>query len=122
MERRRDRRFDAETQLQMAVLRMDGEEHVPARLRNLSGRGMSLLLEGPVPVGTAVRVEIGDRLLLGEICHVREEANGFLTGLRLQHSLTSMTDLARLVAAIMGESPAGRASPAEEKVQDTLEA
>ena len=51
-----------------------------------------------------------------------EEANGFLTGLRLEHSLTSMTDLARLVAAIMGESPADRTSPAKEKVQDTLEA
>ncbi len=112
MERRSEQRFDASGPVALTILgRPSGL--VTANLDNFSGRGMRLLTSGPIPLYTAVKIHIGDDLLLGEVCYCWPLAEGFAVGLQLEHSLTNVTDLVRLVESIRAYHPqttAARAS------------
>ncbi|MEO8131034.1 MAG: hypothetical protein ABJF23_26035 [Bryobacteraceae bacterium] len=57
-----------------------------------------------MPVNSAVRLDMDDMVLLGEVCHSRETApSEFICGVRLEQALTAITDLSKLVSGIMGE-------------------
>ena len=73
------------------------------RITNSSSRGIGLLAGQPAPLGSAVKVEWGHTLLLGEVCHCRPEGNGYAIGLELEHALYNTEELARLAAAILSE-------------------
>lgn len=52
---------------------------------------------------TAIRIDIGDVMLLGEVCHCTWDGKAWVAGIELQQAVNSMTDLSRLVAGVMGE-------------------
>ena len=72
----------------------------------------------PVPLNAAVKVELHDALLLGEVCYCQSEGesedNGstWLVGLITEQVLSNLSELSRLVLAIMGEESRPRC-PAE---------
>jgi hypothetical protein len=73
------------------------------RITNRSGRGIGLLAEQPAPLGSAVKVEWGHTLLLGEVCHCRPVGDGYAIGLELEHALYHTEDLSRLAAILLEE-------------------
>lgn len=95
MDRRREVRIQIDQPAQVTVfgppdLRLD------ARLVDWSGPGIRLLVDQPLTPGAALKIESGDALLLGEVCYSAASSAGFEVGVELHHSLTGLTDLARL--------------------------
>jgi hypothetical protein len=70
-----------------------------ARVTNLSGGGLGLLLSEPLPAGTALKVELegrhGPRLLGARVVYVTEQEDGWLHGCELNNPLpqTELDDL-----------------------------
>ncbi len=86
---------------------------MPARLENLSARGMRLITNQPLPVNSPVRVDLNRSVLLGEVCYVQPLGKGFAIGLVLSEVLHEVPELQPLVAAILGEDK----QPAETEAQ-----
>ena len=85
------------------------------RITNSSNRGIGLLADQPAALGSAVKVEWGDTLLLGEVCHCRAEGVGYAIGLELEHALYHTEELARLAAILLEEDKI------QEDVEKTIE-
>jgi hypothetical protein len=104
----RDVRFSSRQPVSLTILdgqSNDGDSRIAAFMENISGRGLSLVTGSKVPLGSAVRVDVNDNLLLGEVCHSAQTGpSEFVCGVRLEQALTSVNDLSRLVAVVMGES------------------
>jgi hypothetical protein len=88
-------------------------------LVNVSGHGFGLLLEQPLPINTAVRVDLHDAMLLGEVCYCEPVAGGpgYGVGLRAEHVLTESNELAALMRSLMEEpgQPAETPQPEPER-------
>lgn len=76
-------------------------------------RGVGLLIERPIPAGTAVRVDLADAMLLGEICYCRsarpletglERESWYAAGLECEHWVPCLANLTRLLQQVMGGS------------------
>jgi hypothetical protein len=98
MNQRRETRFQANQSVAITVF---GEPDItiPARVKNISGRGIGLELEGPVAPGAAVKIEMEDALLLGEVIYCRQDEASFYLGVELEHALTGLAELSRMVNA-----------------------
>ena len=116
MGQRRDFRFETKQPVGLTILgrlSQDANIFLPACIVNLSGRGLSLTTESCVPVGSAVRIDINDNILLGEVCHSRQTGpSAFVCGVQLEQALTDVHDLSRLMSRLMGESRRAAGSPA----------
>jgi hypothetical protein len=66
------------------------------------GRGLSIILPERVPVNSAVRVDEGNRLLLGEVVYCEAHENAFRIGVRVEQYLRHTQDLEALRRAIGG--------------------
>jgi hypothetical protein len=73
------------------------DTRIPARVRNLSGRGVGLEVGQPVAVGSAVKIELPDSLLLGEVIYCRQAAQLFHVGLELDQAVNSLVALSQSV-------------------------
>ena len=73
------------------------------RITNRSTRGIGLLIDRPVPLGGAVKVEWDHTLLLGEVRYCHPEGDGFAIGLDLEHALYHTEELARLAKRLLEE-------------------
>lgn len=82
---------------------LGGGAVVTATLLDLSGRGAGVIADAAIEVNAAVRVELGDRMLLGEVCYCARDEGRYRIGIQLRHSLTHLADLARLRARLLGE-------------------
>jgi hypothetical protein len=116
MGQRRDFRFETVQPVGLTILgkhSQDADVLLAASMVNLSGRGLSLTTESCVPVGSAVRIDIKDNILLGEVCHSRQTGpSAFVCGVQLEQALTDVHDLSRLMSRLMGESQRAAGSPA----------
>jgi len=63
-------------------------------IRNISEGGTQIRLSEPLAPSTLVRVEYDDNLLLGEVVYCQSERSGSLIGLRIEHGLFGLTQLA----------------------------
>lgn len=117
MGERRDFRFETNQPVSLTILGRDSRDadiHLPACIVNISGHGISLTTESSVPVSSAVRLDVNDNILLGEVCHLRQTGpSEFICGIRLEQALTAVGDLSKLVSGIMGESRRASATPVE---------
>jgi len=95
MERRREPRIQADQKVDLIVLGTDTGA-IDAHATQFSGRGMRLVVRQAVPLGTAVKVQGDDWLVLGEVCYCRKERLSFVIGLKLEHSLTGLRELEEL--------------------------
>ena len=115
MKERRDPRFGAN---QTVWITLFGEPDIQlrARIKNVSGRGLGLELDGPVATGAAVKLELDDTLLLGEVIYCRKDPSSYYIGVEIEQSLAGLADLGIAVRAfnadLAGED-AGAYAPKE---------
>ena len=67
------------------------------------GRRAEVRSECAVAPGTAVRIDLEDSMLLGEVAGCGSEGPLFVTQIEVVQAIPSLSDLARLVAAVMNE-------------------
>lgn len=98
MSQRREPRFHAD---QSVWITLFGEPDIrlPALIKNVSVRGIGLELEGPVAVGCALKVELDDAMLLGEVIYCHAAGTAFYVGVELEQALCGLSDLANSVRA-----------------------
>ena len=103
MNKRREPRFETE---QSVWITLFGEPDIqlPARVKNVSTRGIGLELQGPVAIGTALKFELDDSLLLGEVIYCREDGDSYYVGVELEQALCGLRDLAQALSAF-SEAP-----------------
>ena len=64
-----------------------------AQVRNCSDSGLGLLVQIAIPAGTALRIEWGNAILLGEAMYQRPAPGGFFVGVHLEHVLAGLREL-----------------------------
>lgn len=98
MQQPRETRIQAD---QAVAITLFGEPdiYISAHIRNISRKGIGLELEGPVAPGTALKVQLQDALLLGEVIYCRKDAASYYVGVELEHSLCGLAELSRMVNA-----------------------
>ena len=98
MNQRRHARMQAD---QFVPITLFGEPDItlPARIRNISGKGIGLELAEPVAPGTTLKIELEDALLLGEVIFCREDETAYYLGIELEQSLCGLGELSRMVLA-----------------------
>ena len=104
MDLRSQLRLEADEPVHVTVLG-ECETKLMGRITNYSSFGLGLTVDRRVPLGAAVKVEWSNTLLLGEVCHCRQEGDGFSIGLELEHALYNTAELARLAKRLLDESP-----------------
>ena len=114
MERRSEPRFEAQKTVILTLLEENGAA-LPALAVELSGSGMRLMLSRPVLIGAAVKVELDDSMILGEVCYCEPHSSGFLVGLKLNQVLSNLSELAKLNRRLLGEDP--REQPSQHAIE-----
>ena len=103
MERRSEPRLQTDQAVDLVIL-TDPPAPCKGTVVEISGCGLRVALPVDVSLGVAVRVDLGDSLLLGEVCHHSADRQGFIVGLVLQHSLTGLGALENLRRTLLAES------------------
>jgi c-di-GMP-binding flagellar brake protein YcgR len=103
MERRKQSRVALDQKVTITVLGTPDSPPFQATTVDMSGGGMRILSPLPVPYQAAVKVQTGDRLLLGEVIRVENSERGHMLAVKLKHSLEMWGDLCRLNDAIRAE-------------------
>jgi hypothetical protein len=98
MNQRREPRFQA-TQAVAVTLFGEPDRRVAARVKNISGRGVGIECDEAVATGTALKIELDDALLLGEVIYCRRDEASFYVGVELEHALSGLGELSRMVSA-----------------------
>jgi len=70
-------------------------------LLGLTGRNMQLKLAARIGVGSAVKVETGDTLTLGEVSYCHPVADGYVVGVEINEALHNVAELTRLARALL---------------------
>jgi hypothetical protein len=104
MDLRRAPRFSANQPIVVTVLGEHESRHA-ARVRNASGRGLGLELGIPLPTGTALKIELDDSILLGEVMYCRYENSFYFVGVELEHALLGLAEFAKTLLGF--EEPSG---------------
>ncbi len=94
MDKRREERFAADQDVTIAIL---GERpsRQKGRIRNTSGSGLGIVVETEIPAGTAVRIELADAILLGEVMYCRPSPTGNFLGIQVEQALRGLEELSR---------------------------
>jgi hypothetical protein len=98
MNQRRESRIEANQHARVTTL-SEPQVQLPAVIKNVSVRGVGLELPCSIAAGTAVRIELRDTLLLGEVIFCRDDAGSFYAGVELEHALFGLVDLQRAMGA-----------------------
>jgi hypothetical protein len=103
MERRQEPRVELDQEVTVTVLSEPERLPFQAVAVDVSGGGMRIISQRPVPYQATVKIEAGDLLLLAEVIRVEVSDEGIILGLKLHHSLGSLGDLHRLNQALRWE-------------------
>jgi hypothetical protein len=104
MDMRSQPRLETDEPVQVTVLG-PCESTYCGRITNFSSDGIALLIDSPLAIGAAVKVEWSKTLLLGEVCHCNAAGQGFSIGLHLEHALYDTIQLAKLARRLLDELP-----------------
>ena len=102
MERRRDVRVSLDQTVRVTALGKNRQQ-IQGKAVDLSGRGIRITVPARVPPGAAVKIELDDALLLGEICYCRPCDRGFMIGVEIDQALHGLADLARLNQTLLND-------------------
>jgi hypothetical protein len=83
------------------LLTNEGDVPLAARVVEQDGRRLTLHLDRRLEGDAAVRIDVDDQVLLGEVRSCVRTADGFWAGIELNQAITSVHDLTRLVNALM---------------------
>lgn len=84
------------------------------RLLDVDQKHARISFAHPLPFGCAVRIEADDVLLLGEVTASVAGPEDAIVAIKMRQIIPSMSNLARLVSAVIGASPRqeiGRTQP-----------
>lgn len=115
MERRREPRLAANEPVIVSELGHGGSYPHGGLIVEISGTSLTIKLPSAVGIGTAVKVEAWDRLMLGEVVRCEPAGEGFRLALKLSHSLRGLLALEKLSHALTGE----RAAPIPKDFAET---
>ena len=102
VEQRREIRFDIDQPVVFTVLEGSREVY-HAMVKNASGCGLGLETQSAIRIGTPIKIEVEDTILLGEAVYCRQNRQSFLIGIALKHALYGAADLARLADEFSAE-------------------
>jgi PilZ domain len=111
MDSRQEPRFEIDQQISVILLG-DSETVIPAKIVNLSGRGMGLECGLALPPGGAVKIELADTLLLGEVVYCRWRGGGYQVGIALEQVLYHTRGLTALAERLLGVESGQRSDTA----------
>jgi len=94
MDQRREPRIDVGQPVAVTVLGENEIRHT-ATARNASGRGLALEMPAPVIPGTALKIEFGDSILLGEAVYCENGSAPHLVGVEIDQVLCGLSALAK---------------------------
>jgi hypothetical protein len=94
MNERREERIEANQSVRITILG-EPEVQLAGRIKNVSVRGVGLELRRRIAAGAAIKIELKDALLLGEVIFCREDAESYYAGVELEHALFGLTELQR---------------------------
>src|SRR3954447_13009527 len=97
MNQRREMRFQASQSVAITLFG-DPDRRISGVIKNVSGKGIGLELNVPVAPGTALKVELEDGLLLGEVIYCRKDDSSYYAGVELEHSLFGLGELGRVLS------------------------
>jgi hypothetical protein len=88
---------------QLMLLSEDGagDRRVPVELLELDGRRCRYISTTDTKSGTAVRLDVGDTMLLGEVIGSRSENGKYSGEVHFSQALNSLSDLASLVEGLL---------------------
>jgi len=103
MELRSQLRSEIDEPVHVTVLG-ESETRFLGRITDYSSHGMGLTAEQTAPLGSALKVEWRDTLLLGEVRYCQPKGEGYAIGLDVEHALYHTAELARLARRILDEA------------------
>jgi hypothetical protein len=103
MERRLNRRFPVDLEVQVTELATQGFSG-KGRLTDISNSGVRLSLSQPLTPRDIVRLELTDTLLFGHVVHSRPDGEGFSVGIEVQRVLIGGSDLSRLLQRLLEQT------------------
>ena len=115
MERRSKIRFDINQPLSARLIGngvTTQDQIINGTLENISGSGLRILSDAPLPAGAAIQIDLPDSMILAEVRYsepakphpLRPDEKCYAIGLSMQEVLSDISQLARMVEGIMGRS------------------
>src|SRR5690349_20637313 len=117
MEKRRELRISLDEPVTVTILghqEIRNKARFPARARNLSGRALALDMPNPAPIGAALKIQVADTILLGEVSYCQPRGESYLVGVELDQALN---DIATLAETLQEFADAAGASSAAGSLQ-----
>src|SRR4051812_43252262 len=93
MDQRRESRFQVNQRVRVTVLE-PARAGIEGKIRNASGRGIGIEMPERLATGDAVKIDLDDSFLLGEVIYCRADGNGWYAGIELEHALFGLAALA----------------------------
>ena len=100
MERRREKRAQADETVLVTILSDGNSVPMEGRVLNMSGKGLKIGFSKPVEIGAAIKIERPGELWLGEVIYVRQGVEGYQIGIEIDQALRYSRDLERLREAV----------------------
>lgn len=97
LDRQPDQRQTERHQLgQSAIVSVLGtaSQLLQAEIRNVSKGGTQLQLPQPIAIGSLLRIEYDNNLILGEVVYCAQKQSVWVAGIRIEHALSGLTALA----------------------------
>jgi len=115
MDLRSDSRLHA-TLIPVQVAGLDSLRlEAPARILDVSQKGLRLGMSESIPVGSLLRVELEDSVIFGEVRYCEDRKTWFAVGLYVEEILIGASPLSRLVATLLDETtPVTECQPVNE--------
>lgn len=79
----------------------DAEDSQVCPVLGLDGHMMQLKLSKRADIGSAVKVETGNTMSLGEVSYCRPEGDGYVVWVQVMQALHDVTELSRLARALL---------------------
>ena len=73
---------------------LGADQVLTGEIRNVSKGGTQLQLDQPLGVGSLLKIDYDNNLLLGEVMYCHQEDTSWIAGIRIEHTLTGLTALA----------------------------
>ena len=97
----------------ITLLTTDGDLPLAARVTERDGRRLTLHVDKHLEREAAIRIDVDDQVLLGEVLWCARTGTGYSAEVELDQAITSVHDLSRLVDALMRQDRRRAAHPEE---------
>jgi hypothetical protein len=108
MESRQEARFEVDQEITVTLLG-EVESTFAGKIVNVSGRGMCFLSSQELSAGAAIKIELSDTMVLGEVIYCRRQEAHYQAGIALEQALYHTQDLAVLAERLLGGGTRSRA-------------